>query len=280
MKNTLLTILLLFSSYALSDTVQQNKLNAFYSTQDNKSESIALLLHGTRGHKNLELISSLRESLLDIGVDSLSINLSYGIADRNNDFLPCDIHHQHTVKDSLDEIKLWYNFINKKGYTKFYLIGHSRGAVDILNFYLHERDNLMNLNIIFLLAPIIDSDDNHKINYQKNYNIDVESININENLKINFMGCEKALVSGKTFKSYYYNPETKNLSEALKSSSIETRVITGSEDKITPNTHQAVQDLVSEKKNIRLFQIDGSDHFFRDFYFDDLMEIISTEVEK
>jgi len=280
MKNTLLTILILFSSYALSDTVQQNKLNAFYLTQDNKTESIALLLHGTRGHQNLELISSLRESLLDIGIDSLSINLSYGVEDRNNDFLPCDIHHQHTVKDSLDEIKLWYNFISNKGYTKLYLIGHSRGALDILNFYLNERDDLMNPDIIFLLAPIIDSDYDHKINYQANHNIDIESINIKDNLSINFLGCEKASVSGETFKSYYYNSETKSLIEALKSSSVQTRVITGSEDKITPNTHQVVQDLVSEKNNIRLFQIDGSDHFFRDFYFDDLMEIISTEVEK
>ena len=280
MKNTLLTILILFSSYALSDTVQQNKLNAFFLTQDNKTESIALLLHGTRGHQNLELISSLRESLLDIGIDSLSINLSYGVEDRNNDFLPCDIHHQHTVKDSLDEIKLWYKFISNKGYTKLYLIGHSRGALDILNFYLNERDDLMNPDIIFLLAPIIDSDYDHKINYQANHNIDIESINIKDNLSINFLGCEKASVSGETFRSYYYNPETKSLIEALKSSSVQTRVITGSEDKITPNTHQVVQDLVSEKNNIRLFQIDGSDHFFRDFYFDDLMEIISTEVEK
>ena len=280
MKNILLTILIFFSSYVLSDTVQQNKLNAFYSTQDNKSESIALLLHGTRGHKNLELISSLRESLLDIGVDSLSINLSYGIANRNNDFLPCDIHHQHTVKDSLDEIKLWYNFINRKGYAKLYLVGHSRGALDILNFYLNERNDLLNPDIIFLLAPIIDSDYDHKIYYQTNHDIDIESINIEDDLRINFLGCEKALVKGKTFKSYYYNPESKSLSEALESSSIQIRVITGSEDKITPNTHQAVQDLLSENKNIRLFQIDGSDHFFRDFYFDDLMEIISTEVEK
>ena len=280
MKNTLLTILILFSSYALSDTVQQNKLNAFFLTQDNKTESIALLLHGTRGHQNLELISSLRESLLDIGIDSLSINLSYGVEDRNNDFLPCDIHHQHTVKDSLDEIKLWYKFISNKGYTKLYLIGHSRGALDILNFYLNERGDLMNPDIIFLLAPIIDSDYDHKINYQANHNIDIESINIKDNLSINFLGCEKASVSGETFRSYYYNPETKSLIEALKSSSVQTRVITGSEDKITPNTHQVVQDLVSEKNNIRLFQIDGSDHFFRDFYFDDLMEIISTEVEK
>ena len=280
MKITLLTVLILFSSYALSDTVQQNKLNAFYLTQDNKTESIALLLHGTRGHQNLELISSLRESLLDIGIDSLSINLSYGVEDRNNDFLPCDIHHQHTVKDSLDEIKLWYKFISNKGYTKLYLIGHSRGALDILNFYLNERDDLMNPDIIFLLAPIIDSDYDHKINYQANHNIDIESINIKDNLSINFLGCEKALVSGKTFKSYYYNPETKSLTEALESSSIQIRVITGSEDTITPNTHQAVQDLVSVNKNIRLFQIEDSDHFFRDFYFDDLMEIISTEVEK
>lgn len=280
MKNILLTILILFSSFVSSDTVQKNKLNAFYLAEEIKSESIALLLHGTRGHKNLELISSLRESLINIGIDSLSINLSYGIKDRNNDFLPCDIHHQHTVKDSLEEIKLWYDFVNQKGYTKVYLIGHSRGAVDILNFYLNVSDNLANLESIFLLAPIIDSDYDNKINYQKNYNVNIESIDIKDNIKINFMGCENALVSGKTFKSYYYNSETKSLSDALKSSTARTTIITGSEDQITPDTYDVVQDLLSKNKNIKLFKIDGADHFFRDFYFDDLIEIISTEVEK
>jgi pimeloyl-ACP methyl ester carboxylesterase len=226
------------------------------------------------------LISSLRESLINIGIDSLSINLSYGIKDRNNDFLPCDIHHQHTVKDSLEEIKLWYDFVNQKGYTKVYLIGHSRGAVDILNFYLNVSDNLANLESIFLLAPIIDSDYDNKINYQKNYNVNIESIDIKDNIKINFMGCENALVSGKTLKSYYYNSETKSLSDALKSSTARTTIITGSEDQITPDTYDVVQDLLSKNKNIKLFKIDGADHFFRDFYFDDLIEIISTEVEK
>ena len=280
MKNILLTILILFSSFVSSDTVQKNKLNAFYLAEEIKSESIALLLHGTRGHKNLELISSLRESLINIGIDILSIHLIYGIKDRNNDFLPCDIHHQHTVKDSLEEIKLWYDFVNQKGYTKVYLIGHSRGAVDILNFYLNVSDNLANLESIFLLAPIIDSDYDNKINYQKNYNVNIESIDIKDNIKINFMGCENALVSGKTLKSYYYNSETKSLSDALKSSTARTTIITGSEDQITPDTYDVVQDLLSKNKNIKLFKIDGADHFFRDFYFDDLIEIISTEVEK
>jgi hypothetical protein len=280
MKNILLTILILFSSSASSDTVQQNNLNGFYLTDEIKSESIALLLHGTRGHKNLELISSLRESLIDIGIDSLSINLSYGIKNRNDDFLPCDIHHQHTVKDSLEEIRLWHDFVNQKGYTKVYLIGHSRGAVDILNFYLNVSDNLVNLESIFLLAPIIDSDYDNKINYQTNYNVNIESIDIKDNIKINFMGCENALVSGKTFKSYYYNSETKSLNDALKSSTARTTIITGSEDQITPDTYDLVQDLLSKNKNIKLFKIDGADHFFRDFYFDDLIEIISTEVEK
>ena len=94
------------------------------------------------------------------------------------------------------------------------------------------------------------------------------------------MGCENALVSGKTLKSYYYNSETKSLSDALKSSTARTTIITGSEDQITPDTYDVVQDLLSKNKNIKLFKIDGADHFFRDFYFDDLIEIISTEVEK
>ena len=42
-------------------------LNGFYSAQSEKSKSIAIILHGTRGHQNLELITSLRDSLLDNG---------------------------------------------------------------------------------------------------------------------------------------------------------------------------------------------------------------------
>ena len=49
----------------------------------------------------------LRDSLLENGVDSLTINLSYGINNRINDFLSCDIEHEHKQSDSQDEINLF-----------------------------------------------------------------------------------------------------------------------------------------------------------------------------
>ena len=91
MKNFLTIFLVLFSIHGSSEPVEIKynsiTLNGFYSSQSEKSKSIAIILHGTRGHQNLELITSLRDSLLDNGVDSLTINLSYGINNRVNDFL-------------------------------------------------------------------------------------------------------------------------------------------------------------------------------------------------
>ena len=120
MKNFLTIALVLFSTYSLSGPVEIKhnsvSLNGFYSSSSEKSKSIALILHGTRGHQNLELVTSLRDSLLDNRVDSLTINLSYGINNRANDFLPCDIEHKHKQSNSRSEIKLWYEYILQYGY--------------------------------------------------------------------------------------------------------------------------------------------------------------------
>ena len=129
MKILLAIFIILFSPYVSSETVRLDNLHAYYQTQTDISDSIFIILHGTRGHQNLEIISSLRDSLHDNGIDSLSINLSYGIKNRENDFLPCDINHSHTVENSLNEITRWYEYIKELGYKKIYLIGHSRGCL-------------------------------------------------------------------------------------------------------------------------------------------------------
>ena len=108
MKNIIAIFLLLVTPQVFSETIKLNNLNAHYLSQDTKSESIFIILHGTRGHKNLELITMLRESLNNNGFDSISINLSYGIKNRKDDFLRCDIEHKHLVSDSLNEnVKLY-----------------------------------------------------------------------------------------------------------------------------------------------------------------------------
>ena len=101
MKNILIICLLFFSTEAFCKKVQienniGKRLNGFHYTNA-KSKSIALILHGTRGHQNLELITSLGSALLENNIDSLSVNLSYGIDNRANDFLPCDIKRKSSI---------------------------------------------------------------------------------------------------------------------------------------------------------------------------------------
>ena len=300
MKNFLTIFLALFSIHGSAEPVEIKynsiTLNGFYSSQSEKSKSIAIILHGTRGHQNLELITSLRDSLLDNGVDSLTINLSYGINNRVNDFLPCDIEHKHKQSNSQYEIKLWHEYIKKIGYEKIYLIGHSRGGLDIINFYESLDSKYQEpIDSIFLLAPISETWESSLDRYKENYDIDINNFvhQRDKKLKINFLGCEDATVYSDSFLDYYliggdghfFNSEATRFSDrGLNLHLINTLgkvyVITASEDTIVPDTYRIVKDIISKpiqskEKNIELYQIDGADHFFRDFYFDDLMEIIT-----
>ena len=294
MKIFLTIFLVLFSTYSLSDPLKLEHesilLNGIYSSIPYKSKSIALILHGTRGHQNLELITSLRDSLLANGVDSLTINLSYGIDNRANDFLSCDIEHRHKQSNSQHEIKLWYEHIKKIGYEKIYLIGHSRGGLDIINFYESlDSKNQDSINSVFLLAPISETWKSLSDRYKESYNINTWDLvkKKTKKLKISFLGCEDATVYRDTFLDYYFIGDNthffdsgvtefagRGLNLHLTHTSGKIRVITASEDTITPNTYKIVNDIAARRKNIELYHVDGADHFFRDFYFDDLMEII------
>ncbi|MDA7841368.1 alpha/beta hydrolase [Gammaproteobacteria bacterium] len=300
MKNFFTIFLVLFSIHGSTEPVEIKynsiTLNGFYSSQSEKSKSIAIILHGTRGHQNLELISSLRDSLLDNGVDSLTINLSYGINNRVNDFLSCDIEHKHKQSDSQYEIKLWYEYIKKMGYKKIYLIGHSRGGLDIINFYENlDSQHQESVDSIFLLAPISETWESSISRYKENYDIDINDLvkQKPKKLKINFLGCEDATVYSDSFLDYYliggdghfFSSEAtrfsdKGLNLHLFSTSGKVYVITASEDTIAPNTYGIVRDVITKnkEKNIELYQVDGANHFFRDFYFDDLTEIIMERI--
>ena len=69
-----------------------------------KNDSVYMIVHGTRGFKTMEIIRSLEQRILIEGHDVLSINLSYGISNRNDSFLSCDIEHTHSEHESVREI--------------------------------------------------------------------------------------------------------------------------------------------------------------------------------
>ncbi|MBS83372.1 MAG: hypothetical protein CMD65_04475 [Gammaproteobacteria bacterium] len=287
MRNILIICFLVFSIDGLCKPVQIQYssgeiLNGFHYT-NTESKSIAIILHGTRGHQNLELITSLGATLLENNIDSLSINLSYGITNRKNDFLPCDINHKHLQSKSIHEIKYWFNYIKKLNYEKIYLIGHSRGGLNMMQFYkgLNKADSSL-IHAIFLIAPISDDfHDTRTIMMEKN-KIDIQDLISQETgiIQIDFLNCANASVNRKTFLDYY-NLDSNNIDNSkkplislLQTTTKQTYIITASEDIFVPNTYSRLKQHLPSKKNIELFLIDDADHFFRDFYFDDLIEIL------
>ena len=56
-----------------------------------------------------------------------------------------------------------------------------------------------------------------------------------------------------------------------------TIVFAGSEDKVNPPL-EAKAAAVADGDQVKLFVIDGADHFFRDLYADEIVEIIVEEL--
>ena len=147
----------------------------------------------------------------------------------------------------------------------------------MIQFYknLLISDDML-IHSIFLIAPISDTfKDTRKI-YKKKYNIDISKLHHQKNqmLKINFLNCDNAKVSSQTFLNYYDLKRHHGLIKNLKSADKEVYIITASEDSFVPNTYKRVKEIVKDKKNIKLIMIDDADHFFRDLYFDDLMDVL------
>ena len=253
------------------------------SNQEN--ESIFLILHGTRGYKGMEIITSLAERLYEEGHDTISINLSYGINNREDTFLSCDIKHNHVEHESISEIITWYNYLLLKGYKEINFIGHSRGAFNIVqSLALLGNENKVTS---YLLAPVVDTYEGTKAYYENELNIPYDSIiNSNDNFfisdkysNINFLFCQDAVVSSGTFKSYLdfsekadQYPFTFGILDLLDKMESQITIISGTDDEILLDSYKRFANI--DKNNIKFIAIDGGDHFFRDLYLDEVIDII------
>ena len=138
-----------------------------------KNDSVYMIVHGTRGFKTMEIIKLLEQKIFIKGHDVLSINLSYGINDRNDSFLSCDIEHTHSEHESVREIINWYEYLLSKNYKKISLVGHSRGGFNIVQ--AAELINNSHLEL-HLLAPIVDTYSGTKDYYTTEHNLPYDQV--------------------------------------------------------------------------------------------------------
>ena len=232
----------------------------------------------------MEIIQTLSTRLHEEGHDVLSINLSYGFNNRHDDFLACDINHNHNEHESVTEIISWYNHLSTKGYNQINFIGHSRGGLNVMQA-LSIIDNKEIKS--YLLAPVIDTYNGTKKYYEEELGIPYDLIiNSNENYnladrykKINFLFCENVDVSSKTFKSYLDFSKNKsiypfsfNIFNLINNSKSPIIIFSGTDDEILLDSYKSYEKI--NKSNVMTVILEGGGHFFRDLYLEDVIDVI------
>ncbi len=258
-------------------------LNANLEMADGKdfSDGMVLILHGVWGHNKMEIVETSQQALLDNGRSSLAITLSLGIDDRHG-FLDCDLEHRHDQDDALDEIQAWIDWLKSKGANSVAMMGHSRGANQVMVYFVERGDPSIS-HLLFLAPATVDSlADLYTQRYGNRFNEVMNRANQlistgkGEQLMHNtdFVFCPQASVAADTFVSYYSpatNVRYQNFVSYLPKLTVPTLITTGTADERQPDVEKNVKPYV-DGELIHLRVIEGADHFFRDFNIEEAME--------
>jgi pimeloyl-ACP methyl ester carboxylesterase len=247
---------------------------------------VFLMAHGTFAHNQMEIMATVQELLAEAEFSSLAINLGLSIDDRHGN-LACETPHAHRDSDALDEIGLWLEWLKARGAERVVLLGHSRSGNQIARFVL-DRDTPQ-VEALVLIAPSTWDADRGAKNYQESFGVRL-SMRLEEARELvaagkpgawmeqtGFIFCAGAKVTAATFLDYYEPEEYRDTPSVLPAITKPTLVFAGSEDKVNPPL-EAKAAAVADGERVKLFVIDGADHFFRDLYADEIVEIIAEEL--
>ena len=246
---------------------------------------VALLVHGTLAHGEMEIMASLRDMLHERGISALSINLSLGIDDRAAAMYDCPTAHRHTHTEAVEEIGAWMAWLQAQGAGPVLLLGHSRGGNQTAR-YAVANASPESLRAVVLVAPATWDEGRTAESYAKRFNQPLEPIlaqarslvdaGRGEELigPIGFIYCEDTSASARAVVSYYSEDPDMDTPRLLSRIAVPVLVIAGSED----NTVVGLVEKTGPQADgdrISLSVIDGADHFFRDLYAEEVADLVA-----
>lgn len=244
-----------------------------------EEDEVVLMLHGTLAHNRMEIVQTMSDLFNEEGVNTLTVNLGYGIDKRAEGMLDCKIEHRHKHEDALEEVKLWMDWLKAKGVKKVTLWGHSRGGNQIA-WYASENDSDM-ISKLLLVAPATWDKAKSEAGYQERFGQSAEGLLARSESLVKeakdelmtldgFIYCaDEVKVSPSAFVSYYRDDERKNTPTVLKKVDKPVMVFIGTEDDVVTGLGEQLAS--NAQKNVNVVEIDGADHFFLDLYAEDVV---------
>ena len=245
------------------------------------NQGVFLILHGTLGHYQMEIINGLQLALEERSYSSLAINLSLGLNAQAGKMFDCGGPHLHKHDDSLDELNAWLEWLAKKGVQKVALVGHSRGGNQVARFAAERKNSI--ISELVLIAPTTWNRQRAIANYKKIHTSELaEPLFIAERLvalgkgkelieNIGFLYCKNTKASAESFLSYYKPDERFNSVSVIGKVLMPLLIIAGSEDRISEGLIEQIEPKV-ENDRLKLLIVDGADHFFRDLFLEDVAD--------
>jgi len=276
-----LTSLLVAPGLAHAETVttpfNSLTLNANLQATANWPAGTTLLItHGTLSHYDSELIQTLQSLFAEQGISSLAINLSLGVDQRKGPY-DCELAHRHTQEDAPTEMAIWQKWLTTKGATDIVPLGHSRGGNQTARFVANHLDPTISREI--LIAPALmekqdlpDESNGARASTLAQAHSLIDAGKPGALLSTPFLYCPEATVTAASFVSYYETHSELSTRFLLEQTKIPVLVIAGSEDTTIPGVELALSSL-EQSGTVSVVSIDGADHFFRDLYADDLVEL-------
>ncbi|AGA33174.1 alpha/beta hydrolase fold protein [Thioalkalivibrio nitratireducens DSM 14787] len=246
------------------------------------ADGVVLMLHGTLAHGRMEIMATVQDLLAERGLNSLSVNLSYGIDGRDGMF-ECDRPVTHGLDAHFAELQAWRAWLADQGYGPVTLLGHSRGGNQIARFY-HEYGP-GDVRALVLIAPSTYDADRAAADYEAQTGMPLATAlgQAEELLRmeqpdtrltgVRFLYCEELDVAPAAFLAYYRPEQAHDTPTVIDGVDIPALVIIGSEDDVVADLPERMAGLVDDA-NIASVTIDGADHFFRDFFADDVADAV------
>lgn len=279
---------MLFSSSASAEevTLKHNdlRLNARLELASGKqvTDGVILMTHGSLAHKDMEIMTHMRELLAERGYSTLAINLSLGVDNRQGMY-GCSTTHRHRNEDAATEIGLWVNWLADKGARWVVLLGHSRGGAQTALYLAGKPHKIVKAAV--LMAPALESNTDPEA-YSKRHGMKHEGVVKRMQVAvqegrgqgpvrpIGILHCEETAVTPESWLSYYGPDAQVDTPRLLAKVKLPVLVLAGSADTVVPDLAEAMKRGVRNRRVVTKV-VEDADHMFHDLFADDAADVIA-----
>ena len=225
-----------------------------------------LVLHGFLQTRDFSTVRRLADALYDWNYTVLAPTLTLGIDTRARS-LPCEAIQTHTMADSVDEVRMWVEWLAAQGHERIILVGHSSGSATHVAYLADSPHPAVKEAILISLVAFGPG----KLSYETEAHAQTARGVLEDGTdalgEYALAFCRTYPTTARNFLSYY-DWSRPRVAEALSKLDVPAHIIVG--DKDQRMTAEWVESMRAAHGDVIVIQ--GANHFFDDAHEFDLLD--------